>query len=169
MKKINFLIKLRKEGKLKLVEPSEEIKESYLNKAVSYLDSAKVLLKNKKLEETVSLAYYSMYYSVLALLFRIGIKSENHSASIILLKELLGLDNRKISFARKERVDKQYYVDFRIVEREVSQLIEDAEEFNSMILDYIEKLTLEKIENLRKEFERLTWIDSLGIYVYILS
>jgi len=44
-------------------------------------------LKNKKLEEAVSMAYYSMYYSLLALLFRVGIKSENHTASIFLLRD----------------------------------------------------------------------------------
>ena len=40
-----FLIKLVKQGKLKLVEPSEEIYKSYLEKSESNLDSAKILLK----------------------------------------------------------------------------------------------------------------------------
>ena len=78
MKKSDFLEKLREEGKLKLVEPSEEVKQAYLRKSASYLDSAKLLLENEKLEEAVSMAYYSMYYSLLALLFKVGIKSENH-------------------------------------------------------------------------------------------
>ena len=88
MKKINFLIKLKKERKLELIEPSEEIKESYIKKSESNLMSAKILSENNKLEESVGLAYYSMYNQLLALLSKIGIKSENHSASIILLKEL---------------------------------------------------------------------------------
>ncbi len=41
MKELDFLKKIMNEGKLKLVEPSEEIKESYLRKSESYLDSAK--------------------------------------------------------------------------------------------------------------------------------
>ncbi len=46
MKKINFLIKLRRHGKLQLVDPSEEIKETYLRKSESslYRDSLKKIL-----------------------------------------------------------------------------------------------------------------------------
>jgi len=57
MKKLDFLRKLKQEGKLKLVEPSEEVKQAYLQKSSSFIDSAKLLLKNKKLEEAISLAY----------------------------------------------------------------------------------------------------------------
>ena len=60
MKKINFLSKLYKEGKLQLVSPSETIKNSYIAKSESNLASAKILLDNQRLEESVSLAYYSM-------------------------------------------------------------------------------------------------------------
>lgn len=63
MKKMNFLAKLKKEGKLKVVELSEEVKESYLEKSESNLISAKLLLDNDRLEEAVYLAYYSMYNS----------------------------------------------------------------------------------------------------------
>lgn len=59
MKRINFLIELKKKGKLEIVEPSEEIKNSYIEKSESNLISAKILLKNERLEEAVSLAYYS--------------------------------------------------------------------------------------------------------------
>ena len=109
MRKINFLAKLFDEGKLQLVNPSEEIKDSYIKKSESNLISAKILLENNKLEESVSLVYYSMYHMLTALLFKVGIKCENHSASIILLKELFSIDNSGIFFAKKERVDKQYY------------------------------------------------------------
>ncbi|MCX6815071.1 MAG: DNA-binding protein, partial [Candidatus Aenigmarchaeota archaeon] len=74
-----------------------------------------------------------------ALLFRTGIKCENHSTSIILLKEVFGLDNSGISRIKYERVDKEYYVDFQITKDEVSELIGKAEEFNSDISDYIYK------------------------------
>jgi len=43
MKKINFLSKLRREGKLEIVEPSEEMKKSYILKSESNLTSAKIL------------------------------------------------------------------------------------------------------------------------------
>ena len=84
---MNFLNKLKRQGKLELAESSDEIKQSYLEKSESNFISAKILLKNNRLEESISLIYYSMYHTLLALLFKIGVKSENHSGSIILLKE----------------------------------------------------------------------------------
>ena len=70
MKRINFLNKLHKESKLQMIVPSEAIKDSYIAKSESNLASAKILLSNDKLEEAVSLAYYSMYHMLGALLFR---------------------------------------------------------------------------------------------------
>ena len=155
MKKLDFLKKLKGEGKLKLVKPSEEVKQAYLKKSASYLDSAKLLLKNRKLEEAISMAYYSMYYSLLALLFRVGIKSENHTASILLLKELFDLDNSEILKAKRERIDKQYYIDFEIVKQDVKNMIEIAERFNAKIFDFLEKLSLKEIGEIRKKFKEL--------------
>ena len=153
MKKKDFLIKLKKEGKIGLVESSEEIKNSYLEKSESNLVSAKILLENNKLEESVALVYYSMYNSLIALLFKIGIKSENHAVSIMLLKEIFGLSNSDIAFAKKERVDKQYYVDFEVTKEQVEEAIRKAEIFNSKIIDFISKLTNDSIKLYRKKFE----------------
>ncbi len=152
MKNINFLNKLKKQGKLDVVESSEEIKESYLEKSESNLISAKILLKNERLEESVSLVYYSMYNLLLALLFKTGIKSENHTASIILFKEIFEKDNSFILFAKKERVDKQYYVDFKITKKEVEDLINKTELFNEELFDFISKLTNEKIKIYKDKF-----------------
>lgn len=146
MKKINFLIKLYKEKKLQEVEPSDEIKKAYLQRSDESLSSAKALLKINNLKDSVALAYYSMYHSLLALLFRMGIKSENHTASIILLKEVFGTDTMQISKAKFERVDKQYYVDFTINQEEAFKSIEIAEEFISEMNNIIAKLTEEDIK-----------------------
>jgi uncharacterized protein (UPF0332 family) len=97
-----------------------------------------------------------MYYMLLALLFRVGIKCENHSAGIMLLKELFNIDNSTISYAKKERIDKQYYVNFSIAKLEVEELITVAEMFNSTILDFIEKLNSDKIVEFRKKMELLS-------------
>jgi len=155
MKKINFLIKLRKQGKLDIVESSEEIKQAYIGKSESNIISAKILFDNNKLEETVSLAYYSMYNILTALLFNIGVKSENHSGSIILLKEIFNIDNSKIEFVKKERVDKQYYFDFKITKEQVDEIILIAEDFNSRLLDFISKIKNEDIISYRNKFKEL--------------
>src|SRR3989344_3143638 len=141
MKKIRFLTKLRKEKKLELVEPSEEIKESYTQKSESNLISSKILLENNQLEEAIALTYYSMYHMLTALLFKVGIKCENHAASIILLKELFNMNNSDISSAKTERIDKQYYTNFHITREEVIEAIKNAEIFNSKLLDFISKIS----------------------------
>lgn len=155
MKRAGFFSKLHAEGALRLVEPSEEMKTAYLKKSGSYLISAKLLRDNGRLEECVSITYYSMYYALLALLFRAGIKCENHSAAIILLKEVFGVGNSEISSAKKERVDKQYHVSFSIIREEVENLILAAERFNSKIMDFTDKLNSEKIKEFRKKTENL--------------
>ena len=152
---IKFLIKLQKQAKLKIVESSEEMQKSYVEKSESNFISAKILLNNNRLEEAVSLAYYSMYHILLALLFKTGIKSENHTASIILLKEIFGIDNSEILFAKKERVDKQYYVNFHIAKKDVTDLIKKAEEFNKKILDFISKLNNNMLKLYKEKFKEM--------------
>ena len=91
--KQGFLKKLYNDKDLQLVAPNDVVKAAYLKKSESFLASAKLLRDNERFEESVSLTYYSMYYSVLALLFATGIKCENHSATIILLDDIFGIDN----------------------------------------------------------------------------
>ena len=156
MKKIKFLNKLRKEEKLELVNLSEEIKSSYITKSESNLISAKILLENNRFEEAVALTYYSMYHMLVALLFKVGIKCENHVASIILMKELFDLDNSDISNAKKERIEKQYYIGFHITNKEVIEAIINAEMFNSKLFDFISKVNNKDIKEYRDKFNELT-------------
>ena len=157
MKKIRFLIKLKDEGKLTIVESSQEIAEDYLRKSNSHLESAKILINSEKLEESVSMAYYGMYHSLIALLFKCGIKSENHSASILLLKELFNQDNlaTEISFGKKERIDKQYYTDFKITKMDCEDMIKRSEKFIIEIKSLIKQLNEEKILKLRSELNKI--------------
>ena len=153
MKKIKFLADLKKKGVLEIVEPSEEIKKSYLKKSESNLESAKILLNSYKLEESIALSYYSMYNLVLALFFKCGIKCENHSAAIIILKEIFEIDNSEISEAKEERIDKQYYIEFYLNKGDVLKSISITERFNRYIRDFISKLDFEKIEQYKRKLK----------------
>lgn len=155
MKKIEFLVKLSIEKKLRIVEPSENMKESYISKSSHSLNSALILLNKDEIEDAIPLAYYSMYNMLTALLYKSGIKCENHSASIILLKELFEFDDSKISFAKTERVDKQYYVEFKLSKKDTEDMIKLAKEFNSILYDFIEKITLRDIAKYRAELEKI--------------
>ena len=150
-----FYHRIHHQGHLKEVPPSLDVKRAYQKKSESYIISARILFENGRLEEAVSMIYYSMFYIVLALLFRTGIKCENHSAAIYLLEDLYGLDNSAIVRAKSERIDKQYYIDFSLNNEEVEELMETADDFNAYVLDYIERLKGRDVDELRKKFQEL--------------
>ena len=109
----------------------------------------------KNYDDATALTYYSMCYATLALLFKCGIKSENHTGTIILLKELFNIDNKDIKEAKKERVDKQYYIEFKATRIEVKEGIEIAEKFNSNIREKIDKITNYEIKQIIEKFNSL--------------
>ena len=155
-----FLNKLKKEGKLELVEPSEDICSSYSDKSANCLKSAKLLLQNNLYENSIGMSYYAMYNLLLALLFRTGIKCENHGGSILLLKLLFGEDDlyKLISNAKKERIDKQYYVTTEkdeITKEIADELFNNAEYFVLKIKVVIKNLNNDSIEEVRKKFETI--------------
>ena len=162
MKKSSFLSKLKNESKLVLVDTSEEICGSYLEKSDDCLKSAKLLLQNNLYENSISMSYYAMYNSLTALLFKTGIKCENHAGSISLLKKLFGRTDlfKIISFAKEERIDKQYYVtsktNFILTKESAQDMIEKAENFLVQIKLIIKNIKNEGIEKLREEFKELT-------------
>jgi len=155
MKKSNFLIKLKRQDKLAIIEPSEDICNSYIKKAEDSLKSARVLLQNNLYENSVSMSYYTMYNSLTALLFKVGIKCENHSGSIILFKNLFGrLDlYRTITFAKKERVDKQYYVDFILTKESAIDLLKKAEDFLVKMKLIIKNIRNEDTQKLKEKLK----------------
>lgn len=161
MKSNKFLSKVRKEKKIELVDASEEVCESYLEKSANCLRSAKILAQNSLYENAIGQAYYSMYDAVVALLFRVGIKCENHAASILLLKLLFDKKNlfEMISKAKKERIDKQHYVSAEndnITKESAKELIADAEDFILKMKLAIKSIDEETISDSRINFASLT-------------
>ena len=125
------------------------------------LKSAKILFQSQLYENSTSEAYYCMYNSLLSLLFKIGIKSENHSASIILFDKLF--DNKEmvkiISWAKEERIDKQYYVEtqqiVKVTEESCNEMMLKAEDFLVKMKLLISELSNEKINSVRDNFMNL--------------
>lgn len=152
-----FLNRLKEEEKLELVESSDDICQSYSEKSADCLRSARLLLQNSLYENSIGMSYYAMYDLILALLFKIGIKCENHNASILLLKLLFCEDNlyNIISDAKKERIDKQYYVTSEkdeITTEIAEELLKNAEEFSLKVKLLIKNLNNESTEELREKF-----------------
>ncbi len=84
MDKINWCF--RKENGLSLVEPNLNLSNAYLRKSE---DSLKSMRENVSKDWKISMAYYSIYFSLYAILMKIGIKSEIHSCTIEFAKVFL--------------------------------------------------------------------------------
>ncbi len=162
MKRPDFLHKLAQEKKLERVEPSGEVASSYLQKSADCLRSAGILLENALYDNSIALSYYAMYNSLTALLFRIGVKCENHSGAIALLDKLFGEQELHdiITLAKKERIDKQYYVEsasnLAVNASTAAQTRREAEDFTVRIRLRMERLNEEEIKRLREKFGRLS-------------
>jgi len=141
MIRIKFIEQLIKEEKIKIVEPSKEISNSYNEKSRNSLKAARILLKQELLAEATSMAYYAMYHKATSLFYLAGIKCENHTATILLLKDLFNINNKEISIAKKERIDKQYYTTFAINKSQVLESIKIAEKFIDELDLFIDKIT----------------------------
>lgn len=160
MEKPDFFSKLKKEGRLVLIEPTENRSNSYAIKSNNCIKAAKLLLQASLHENSVTEAYYAMYNISLSLFFKAGIKSENHTATIIILNKAFGLANfsEQLKKAKTERVDKQYYVIENAktaTEQETKQMILDTEEYCLLMKDQVNKLSNDHIENARKKFVNL--------------
>ena len=141
MIRIKFVEQLIKEEKIKIVEPSKEISNSYNEKSRNSLKAARILLEQELLAEATSMAYYAMYHKAISLFYLAGIKCENHTATILLLKDLFNINNKEISIAKKERIDKQYYTTFAINKSQVLESIKIAERFINELDLFIDKIT----------------------------
>ena len=107
----------KKEG-LSLIEPNSNLAEAYIKKSEEALESMRVnIIKDWK----ISTAYYTLYFSLYAVLTKIGIKCEIHSCTLKFMEEFLSEFYSKeyikiINKAFDCRKTVQYYVD-RIVQK----------------------------------------------------
>ena len=155
MKKPNFLVKLANEGKLQVIEPNEDVKTAYLQKSAKSLSSAKALLEIGNLEDSVALAYYAMYHSLLALLFRAGIKCENHFCSILAVENLLGEESVKtINEHKLKRIDAQYYMKV-VSEEKIKEMLRFAKVLVSEFDNLVSTLSEKEVDSYRKKLQGL--------------
>ena len=161
MKNLDFLNKLKAEGKLEIVELSEHISNSYLIKSNKCTIAAKAVFDVGVYENAVSEAYYSMYNTVMALFFKCGIKCENHSAAAIIIRNFFKLEKLHQTFSKikQERIDNQYYLIPENTEplskEQCREMLDTAQKFNAELLYFLKKIKLEEINIIRKEFEKI--------------
>jgi len=157
MKEQDFLRKATRDGQLEIVEPSENICESYMQKSENSLKSADLLFSNGIYENSAIEAYYAVYNSITALLRKVGIKCENHAVSISLLETLFGEKKLRAmaSDVRDKRLDFQYYVSHIATKENAAEAISKAENLCAAIGLLARKLTSEQGTSARDKLKRM--------------
>ncbi len=144
----------QKQG-LELIDKNNNLSKEYLVKAENSLKAVKSLENNT--EWQISTAYYSIYFSLYAILIKIGIKSEIHSCTIefanMFLKDYLF--DKEISLlkaAMKARIDLQYYTDRDLTLDKKNKIIKFAVEFHIKCKEILINLTESQINKIRSDF-----------------
>jgi len=148
---------LNQKNGIKLIEPNPNLSQAYILKAQDSLESIQI---NIKKEWKIATAYYTIYFSLYALLMRIGIKSEIHSCTVDFVSEYLNefFDKEEIELIEdslKARIDVQYYVDKDVPDELYNKLIEFAPYLLVKSKSILAKLTEKKITFLREEIKSL--------------
>ena len=97
----------------------------------------------------------------MSLFFICGIKCENHSGAVVLIKELFELGNLYEIFSefKKDRIDNQYYVPIigsePMNKEKCGERIKTAQRFNAELRAQIGKMTNLGINSIREKFEDL--------------
>ncbi len=144
----------RQKNGIELVEPNENLAKAYIKKAEDSL-SASLILDNNK-DWKISSLYYTMYFSVYAILMKIGVKCEIHSCTIafvdVFLNKYLTKDEIELlNKSMKARIDVQYYTNRNISESLYKNMIENAPNFIVRCKDILNKLTEKEIQEIRNK------------------
>ena len=145
---------------IEMIEPSDNLAEAYVKKSKDALEMAGMSLKAKKKDWTVTTLYYCRYFILYALLQKIGIKSQNHTCTILFAKKFLRkkLDRKKIEELMKfkdERIEKQYYVAKSKTDcKNLEGMEKKTKEFFFYVLEIISTITEEDINYIREDFIR---------------
>ncbi|MBP2133298.1 uncharacterized protein (UPF0332 family) [Methanomicrobium sp. W14] len=138
---------------LKLTEPSENLSEAYFEKAE---DSLAVMNSLDSPDWIISTGYYSMYYSLYAVLMKVGVKSEIHICTIAFMKECLRdffseEEAERMDKARLMRVQSQYSVTREFSSSQAEKIATAAPLFLLKCRDVCDKMTHPDMEKIRKK------------------
>ena len=143
--------KQQKRG-IKIIEPNDNLAKEYLQTAEETLEILRTI-KNKSKVWVATTKYYFEYFAVYSILMKLGIESEIHDCTISLCS-LLEEENilpsgttKQLEDDKQLRIDNQYYLKNRDVPINYDELFA----FFLKIKDVQTKLTVEKIETIRKK------------------
>ncbi|MBI2666066.1 HEPN domain-containing protein [Candidatus Woesearchaeota archaeon] len=151
--------KKQKNG-IELIEQNQNLSQEYIEKAENALMAVKSLEGNK--EWQISSAYYAMYFSLYAILMKLGIKCEIHACTIEIMKKILAkyFSTEEINLLQKSltaRIDAQYYTDRDVKEEQRINMIENAPKFHLKCKEIIIRFTSKETDAIRRVITKDEW------------
>ncbi|KAF1078051.1 hypothetical protein [Methanogenium sp. MK-MG] len=137
---------------IRLVEPNDNLASAYQIKAEEALEAMHSV---SSFDWKISTGYYSLYFSLYSLLMKIGIRSENHSCTIEIMRNLLNEyftpdECDLVETARRARVETQYYVTTTVSEEFSGTLSKRVPRFLVTCKSAVNGLDEKQVQELRK-------------------
>ena len=137
---------------ISLIAPNETLASAYLKKAEEALETMQTITAR---DWRITTAYYAMYFSLYAVLTRLGIRCENHSCTILLMERLLSnyftpAEVTLVERARGARVDAQYYISREVPDPLCEELIRAAPRFLVKCAAIVSAMNERTVGTLRK-------------------
>ena len=150
-----------KEGKnkgLKKTEENLEESEMQMKKAESDLETMDYLKEGNKTDWVASAAFYAMYHSLLAVLYKLGYESRNQECTIIAIEKLIkdktiSLEQKYVDMirsiqegvenAKSIREEMQYSSETSMEIERCNKLMDNAKEFVDRIKEILEEINKE--------------------------
>jgi uncharacterized protein (UPF0332 family) len=145
----------RKHRGLKKIKPDFKEAEKQIKKALSDLDTMQYLYQGNRTDWVASAAFYTMYHSLLAILYKIGYESRNQECTITAVEyfikiKVLNMDENYIKMirslqeteedAKKVREDMQYGSKTQLENDKCKVLMKNAKKFVEEIRSVLEEI-----------------------------
>ena len=142
---------LGKPSGIEIIGPNSNLATAYVEKATNALATLRQVSDR---DWKISTSYYTMYYSLYAILMKIGIKCEIHQCTLEFMRQFLtGLiteeDTKLINDAFKSRNDSQYYVNRKVPDEVYSRITVKATGFMLKCKTILNTITDKQTQEIR--------------------
>lgn len=141
------------------MEPNERIGSGYLKMAEEAFGTMDRERK-ESVRFSISAGYYSIYYSLYAVMQKIGIRCDIHGCSLEFMKRFLSEFYSEKYFDLIDRAllvrrNLQYYVDRDVNKSDLNLIWDNVYDFFVLSRDVFSKLTSVKVDKIRKELQEV--------------
>ena len=143
---------LKQKGGIELIEENHNMAESYIKMAEESINALSRVKQSRIW--TATTAYYIFYYSLYAVMLRIGVKCEIHSCSLEFMKRYIGFYDKKdaemIEKAFDARINLQYYADRPVDDESIEAVSRYCKTFFIKTKDILSNITERQISEIRQ-------------------